>query len=93
MESILQPEYTILENVNISLDILILTNHNYGNRKFHDMIPVEYNNTKTQIHIVDMTYTEVCNNAIMSDLKCEDDEIEMLNSIYYIIRSNKIDED
>lgn len=75
MENFLQREYTMLENTNVSLDVFIISCIHYIKRKFHDMIPVEYNNNNAQIHILNMTYTCASNNEIMSDMICEDDEI------------------
>lgn len=83
----------IMHNTNISLDILIISCIHYINRKFHDMIPIEYNNNNAQIHILNMTYTCGCNNAIVSDMKCEDSETPMLFTICKVIVDNNIDED
>ena len=57
------------------------------------MIPIEYNNNNAQIHILNMTYTCACNNAIMSDMRCVDSEASMLFTICKVIVDNNIDED
>ena len=57
------------------------------------MIPVEYNNIKAQIHILDVSNTSACNNATISDMSCEKHEIEMLDSLFNMLRRYIIDED